>query len=158
MFSAKDDLEREPLLRGRSVLLERIDYHAYWVSNEILSKLNSLPDEVDGGLIVRDKTGKPTGPSLSSLNGRIFPTLRSGVFVDNAMDLIEKPAPTEAETLEQFETAMLDALRFGLTSIHDAASFPNDIAFFKRHVLLANLLSLGICSHYVGWLTRGVYP
>ena len=74
VFSGKDDLEREPLLRGRSVLLERIDYHARWVSNAILSKLNSLPDEVDGGLIVRDKAGKPTGPSDFSLIGRIFPT------------------------------------------------------------------------------------
>ena len=80
------------------------------------------------------------------------------MFVDNAMDLIEKPAPTESETLEQFEMAMLDALRVGLTSIHDAATSPNDIAFFKRHVLLANLLLLGIRSHYVGWLMRGVYP
>ena len=74
VFSAKDDLEREPLLRGRSVLLARIDYHAYWVSNAILSKLGSLPDEVDGGLIVRDKAGNPTGLSDFSLIGRIFPT------------------------------------------------------------------------------------
>jgi hypothetical protein len=74
------------------------------------------------------------------------------------MDLIEKPAPTEAETLEQFETTMLDALRVGLTSIHDAATLPNGIAFFKRHVLLENLLSLGIRSHYVGWLMRAFYP
>jgi hypothetical protein len=76
------------------------------------------------------------------------------------MNLIDKfkPAPTELETLQWFETTMCDALCFGLTSIHDAASFPNDIAFFKRHVLLANILSLGIRSHYVGWLMRGVCP
>ena len=76
------------------------------------------------------------------------------------MDLIEKlkPAPTEAETFEQFETTMLDALRVGLTSIHDAATSLDEIAFFKRHVLLANLLSLSIYSHYVGWLMRAVYP
>ena len=73
------------------------------------------------------------------------------MFVDNAMDLINelKPAPTEAETVQWFETTMRDALRFGLTSIHDAASFPSDIAFFKRHVFLANLLSLGTRSHQV---------
>jgi predicted amidohydrolase YtcJ len=76
------------------------------------------------------------------------------------MDLIDKfkPAPTEVETLQWFETTMRDALRFGLTSIHDAASFPHDIVFFKRHVLLANMFSLGIRSHFVGWLMRGVYP
>jgi predicted amidohydrolase YtcJ len=58
------------------------------------------------------------------------------VFVDNAMDLVEKPAPTEAETLEQFETAMLDALRVGLTSIHDADASPSSIAFFRQYVPL----------------------
>jgi len=51
------------------------------------------------------------------------------------MDLIDKPARTEAETRECCETTMRDALRVGLTSIHDAASFPKDIAFFQRHVL-----------------------
>lgn len=82
------------------------------------------------------------------------------MFVDNAMDLIDnlKPARTEVETLQWFETTMRDALRFGLTSIHDAASFPNDIAFFKRHVLHVTLFSLGIRSQYVGWPMRGVYP
>jgi predicted amidohydrolase YtcJ len=73
----KDDLEREPLLRGRPVLLVRVDCHAYWVSNAILSKLHNIPDEIDGGLIVRDKAGNPTGPYRSPLyTGRtILPTL-----------------------------------------------------------------------------------
>jgi predicted amidohydrolase YtcJ len=57
-------LEREPLLRGRPVLLVRVDCHAYWVSNAILSKLYNIPDEVDGGLIVRDNAGNPSGPYL----------------------------------------------------------------------------------------------
>ena len=83
------------------------------------------------------------------------------MFIDNALDLIDnvKPARTEVETVQCFETTMRDALRFGLTSIHDAAAFPDDIAFFKRyHVLLAYLLSLGIRSRYPGWLMTGVYP
>ena len=50
------------------------------------------------------------------------------------MDLINKPALTETETRECFEITMRDALRVGLTSIQDAASFPIDIAFFQRHV------------------------
>ena len=52
------------------------------------------------------------------------------------MDLIEKPAPTETDIFDQFETAMLDALRVGLTSIHDAETSPNSIAFFRRYVPL----------------------
>ena len=44
-------------------MLFRIDWHASWVSNAIVSKLGDLPDVVDGGLIVRDDAGKPTGLS-----------------------------------------------------------------------------------------------
>ncbi|KAI0297936.1 amidohydrolase family-domain-containing protein [Russula brevipes] len=114
-FPTADDLDREPLIRGRLVLLTRVDYHAYWVSNAVLSKLTDLPEVVYGGLIVRDKTGNPTG-----------------IFVDNAMDLIDKPEPTEAETLEMFDTTMRDALRVGLTTIQDAYSLPSYISFFQR--------------------------
>ena len=78
------------------------------------------------------------------------------------MDLIDKPAQTEAETLQWFETTMRDAVRVGLTNIQDAYTPPSDIAFYRRHVLLANHpvpLTYAHCgSHYVGWLMRGVYP
>jgi predicted amidohydrolase YtcJ len=78
----KDDLEREPLLRGRPVLLVRIDCHAYWVSNAILSKLYDIPDEVDGGLIVRDKAGKPTGPCrFLSLTGYHLAHYQDSLFL-----------------------------------------------------------------------------
>ena len=53
------------------------------------------------------------------------------------MSLIKRPAPTDAETLEDFETTMGDALRVGLTTIHDAGSSPSIIAFFQRQVLLS---------------------
>src|SRR6266851_905169 len=135
--TTKEDIDREPLLRGRLVLLVRVDYHTYWVSNAILSRLQNLPDVVDGGYIVRDGAGNPTGPSDPS---RMTPAasrhnlIQTGVFVDKAMDLINelKPTPTEAETVECFETTMRDALRFGLTSIHDAAAHLRDITFFQR--------------------------
>ena len=80
--TSKDDLDSEPLLRGHPILLLRIDYHAYWVSNTILSKLQNLPDVVDGGLIVRDGAGKLTGPSGHSLItlARISPRLFSRYF------------------------------------------------------------------------------
>jgi hypothetical protein len=72
--AAKDDLDREPLLCGRLVLLARVDGHAYWVSNAILSKLTDLPDVVDGGVIIRHEDGNPTGqfspPCLFTLRPR----------------------------------------------------------------------------------------
>ncbi len=63
------------------------------------------------------------------------------------MDLIEKPAPTEAEILEQFEATMFDALRVGLTSIHDADTSPDRIAFYRKYA------PLQIYLHFMNILT-----
>ncbi|KAI0039930.1 hypothetical protein FA95DRAFT_1612182 [Auriscalpium vulgare] len=106
MFPTADDFDREPLLRGRPILLARIDVHAYWVSNRVLELIPALPDEVDGD------ANKPTG-----------------IFVDNAMALIPLPERTHDQMLESFEITMRDTLSAGLTSIHDAASSTADIAF-----------------------------
>lgn len=110
------DLEADELLRGRPIVLARVDYHAYWISPRALELLGDLPQQVDGGLIVRDAGGKPTG-----------------IFVDNSMALIDKVKPTwtALEMLSYFNTTMHDALMHGLTSIHDAQTFPAWIEFFK---------------------------
>jgi predicted amidohydrolase YtcJ len=104
--------------------------------------------------------------SPCALSGRqkteISSDFRIGVFVDTAMDLIDnlKPPPTEVETFENFEITMRDALCVGLTSIHDAASLPSDIAFYRRHVLLPILFLALTCTHSARaeWPTKGVYP
>ncbi len=45
--------------------MSRIDVHAEWVSPAILRMLGDLPDEVEGGQIVRDADGIPTGVFVS---------------------------------------------------------------------------------------------
>lgn len=110
-----DDFDREPLLRGRRISLARIDVHASWVSNRVLQLMTPLPESIDGGLIIRDKHGKPTG-----------------VFVDNAMDLIPSQPFSEARAMEYFTRATGDALAVGLTSVHDAFSVPDEIQFYKK--------------------------
>jgi predicted amidohydrolase YtcJ len=55
------DLDSSPLLKGLPISLARIDIHAEWVSPAILTLLGDLPDTIDGGEIVRDESGKPTG-------------------------------------------------------------------------------------------------
>lgn len=110
-----DDFDREPLLRGRRISLARIDVHASWVSNRVLQLMTPLPESIDGGLIIRDKHGKPTG-----------------VFVDNAMDLIPSQPFNEARAMEYFTRATGDALAVGLTSVHDAFSVPDEIQFYKK--------------------------
>lgn len=57
----QDDLDSEFLLKGRRIYLDRVDGHAAWVSNRVLQLMGDLPNEVDGGLIIRDPSGKPTG-------------------------------------------------------------------------------------------------
>ncbi|KAJ8074808.1 hypothetical protein PM082_019133 [Marasmius tenuissimus] len=67
------------------------------------------------GLIVRDEEGRPTG-----------------VFVDNAIDLIPAPEWSEEQLSEYFNITMTDALSFGLTSIHDADTRPQMRKFFIK--------------------------
>ncbi|KAG2107672.1 amidohydrolase family-domain-containing protein [Suillus discolor] len=111
-----NDFDREPLLRGRRISLARIDAHASWVSNRVLQLMAPLPKEdIDGGLIIRDKHGKPTG-----------------IFVDNAMSLIPSQPFSETRAIEYFTRATSDALAVGLTSVHDAFSVPEEIHFYRK--------------------------
>ncbi|KAG1807812.1 amidohydrolase family-domain-containing protein [Suillus subaureus] len=110
-----DDFDREPLLRGRRISLARIDVHASWVSNRVLQLMAPLPENIDGGLIIRDGHGKPIG-----------------IFVDNAMDLVPSQPFSEARAMEYFTRAGSDALAVGLTSVHDAFSVPEEIRFYKK--------------------------
>jgi len=59
MFQA--DLDASPILKGLPISLARIDIHAEWVSPAILTLLGDLPEIIDGGEIVRDESGNPTG-------------------------------------------------------------------------------------------------
>jgi predicted amidohydrolase YtcJ len=59
----------------------------------------------------------------------IFPT---GVFLDNAQELVKRPALTEEDLLRRFHTTVNDAHARGLTSIHDAGFDPMSLNFFKR--------------------------
>ncbi|KAF5352909.1 hypothetical protein D9758_007891 [Tetrapyrgos nigripes] len=114
-FPVAADLDKDTLLRGRFIALRRVDGHATWVSPAALRLMGDLPSEVEGGEIIRNEMGEPTG-----------------VFLDNAISLIPIPAWTEDRMAEYFETTMAQALSYGLTSVHDADSSPEMIAFFKK--------------------------
>jgi predicted amidohydrolase YtcJ len=102
----------------------------------VLELAGGLPDTIEGGEIVRDDKGAPTGKERH--NSSIFcehsNKSAQGVFVDNAMSLISVPPWTERQLLEYFNTTMTEALSYGLTSIHDADSTPQAISFFKKYV------------------------
>jgi predicted amidohydrolase YtcJ len=89
------------------VFLRRIDGHAVWVNTQALRLANILADtpDPDGGQILRDKEGQPTG-----------------ILIDNAMDLLEEhiPAATRADVRRRLLAAMQRLNRVGLTGVHDA--------------------------------------
>ncbi|KAL0581839.1 hypothetical protein V5O48_000207 [Marasmius crinis-equi] len=109
------DLDADPVIRGRPVVLQSKDCHALWVSSQALEASLPLPSEVEGGVIVRDSSGQPTG-----------------MLLDNAQELVKQPPLEEDDLLKRFKTAVKDAVKYGLTSIHDAGLDPMSLAFFKR--------------------------
>ncbi|KAJ6558428.1 amidohydrolase family-domain-containing protein [Mycena vulgaris] len=115
-FPTAADLSSDPLLRGRPISLLRVDGHAAWVSERVLELMAPLPpdSDVEGGSIIRDASGEPTG-----------------IFVDNAMTLIPNPPWAPQQYFDFFDAAVAEALKFGLTSIHDASTDPDAVAFFK---------------------------
>ncbi|KAG0146073.1 hypothetical protein CROQUDRAFT_657872 [Cronartium quercuum f. sp. fusiforme G11] len=118
-FPSAADLSTDPLLVGRPIALRRIDFHAYWVSQDIINRLNlSDPDmEVEGGEIIRDSLGRPTG-----------------IFLDAAMDLIDKiqPKRTDEDRLAFLHTTAKEMLSVGLTGVNDAAADLDTISFYRK--------------------------
>lgn len=55
------DLEADPIVRGRRIILNSKDWHAIWVSSKVLEENSPLPERVEGGVIVREDDGRPTG-------------------------------------------------------------------------------------------------
>ena len=56
------------MLKGRLILLSRVDKRAKLVSRAVLQIMGDLPDHVEGGEIIRNSEGKPTGGSGWLLN------------------------------------------------------------------------------------------
>lgn len=73
---SQEDLNQDPLLKGRPISLTRVDGHARWVSPRVLDIMDTLPadDDITGGQIIRDLNGKPTGKSLHNLYARLAQT------------------------------------------------------------------------------------
>lgn len=130
----------DPVTPKNPVFISRYDGHAA-LANSLALKLANVTRETPdppGGVIVRDAvTGEPTG-----------------VLKDAAIDLVARanPRPTEAEMEEALKTALAEARRVGITSVHNITadaetfngSFTGEVQLLRRGEL-------------EGWLTTRFY-
>ena len=103
----------------RPVLLRRVDGHASWANRSALLAagiVRGTPDP-EGGRIVRDARGEPTG-----------------VLVDNAMLLAEKaqPKPDREQIKAWIRLALDRCARAGLTEVHDAGVSREQVAAYRE--------------------------
>ncbi len=105
------------------VAMRRIDGHALWVNAAALRAAGVTRDTADppGGKIVRDERGEPTG-----------------VFIDNAMELIERKIPdaTPAAVRRHILAGAKAAVAAGLVGVHDMGI--DDVAIAEYRALAAS--------------------
>ena len=104
----------------RPVWLSRIDGHAGWANSAAMRAVKrdlSGDWQPDGGSIRRDGKGQPTG-----------------VFIDNAMALVDaaQPAASEATAEKALVLGMRAAVEHGLTGVHDAGIPLSELQRYQR--------------------------
>jgi predicted amidohydrolase YtcJ len=96
-------------LPNNPVILTRIDGHAVFANKKAmdLAGITSATRDPEGGQIIRDAAGNPTG-----------------VFVDNAMALVRRVVPpaTRDEVKRAVLAAIAEGQKWGLTGVHDAGA------------------------------------
>ncbi|WP_255323063.1 amidohydrolase [Lysobacter sp. K5869] len=115
-----DAADLDAAFPDRPVWLQRVDGHAGWANSAAMRAAHrdlSGEWQPDGGRIVRGDDGRATG-----------------VFVDDAMYLIERARPPlQAAAVEQALTlGMQAAARHGLTGVHDAGVDLNTLRAYQR--------------------------
>jgi len=110
--------ELDKIISDRPVWLSRVDGHAGWANTKALEMAGITKDtkDPDGGKIIRDKNGNPTG-----------------VFVDGATELIASkiPEPTQKEKRLALEKALAQFRSHGLTSVHHAGIYKDTWNLYK---------------------------
>ncbi len=102
------------------LMLYRTDGHTAFANSKALELAGITKETIDpeGGVIVRDDDGEPTG-----------------VLLDNAMYLVSKlyPPPTDAQIDFTFDTGIEHALENGVTQIHSISmNIWDNLPIFKR--------------------------
>ncbi|MCB0637034.1 MAG: amidohydrolase [Lewinella sp.] len=103
------------------VFVSRLDGHMALANSKALklAGITAATPDVEGGTIVRDEQGEPTG-----------------ILKDEAMGMVYRvmPDPSEAELDAKLARAAAHALSLGLTQVHDVGSYGGwaDLATYRR--------------------------
>jgi predicted amidohydrolase YtcJ len=118
----------------RPTLLRRVDGHAALANSEALlsAKINADTPDPEGGEILRDENGRPTG-----------------VLIDNAVDLVRSiiPPPSEREVRKRVELAVEHCLAHGITAVTEAG-VPWSRAQLYQEMAAAGDLDLRVIGMY----------
>jgi len=116
-FPTAADLDE--VFPDRPVWLRRVDGHAAWANTAALR------------LVKRDLGGdwQPPGGRIERKNGKA-----TGVFVDGATSLVEAvvPHPSPELTERAYRAAFAEAVRQGLTGVHDAGVSLDDLRALRK--------------------------
>ncbi len=108
----------DELVPKQPVVLARVDGHALWVNSKVMELAGITSETIapEGGEIIKDEHGKPTG-----------------ILIDNAMDLVYKIMPqiTEEERQNYLLRSLNALAEIGLTSVHDAGVSKATIESYK---------------------------
>jgi len=116
-FPTAKDLDE--YVADKPVVLSRVDGHAVWLNSKAmaLAGINKNSVSPDGGEIVKDENGQPTG-----------------VLIDNAEELVWQKVPEESSQKWQlaFDKVNQHLLSLGITSVHDAGVGYAGYEFFQQ--------------------------
>jgi predicted amidohydrolase YtcJ len=116
-FPTRDVLDR--VAGEHPVWLRRVDGHAAWANTRALELAGVTQATADppGGRIERAADGTPTG-----------------VFVDNAMELVDAklPAPKREQRTRAITLALRRCAELGLTAVHDAGIDAEAVSIYRE--------------------------
>jgi len=107
------------------IALDSKDWHSLWVNSPVLKKcgVNRSISDPDGGHIIRDESGEPTGIFQETVRQLIFDKIPPPPAV--------KLIPALQETFKEFH-------RFGITAAHSMETF-SDFSIYRRLYQEGNL-------------------
>ncbi|RUO24499.1 amidohydrolase [Aliidiomarina minuta] len=147
-YPNRQDLD--DVISDRPVWLTRVDAHAGWANSKALQLAGITADteDPDGGQIIRDADGEPTG-----------------ILIDAAMQLVQDimPAITDEQRAEAVKLAQDHILQLGITHVLDAGVSAKGLENFRQmHAegtlnLRVNAMISGSDPALTELLAEGVY-